>query len=131
MTVEFEVQMGESQLKEESFNVVSKRLLRPEELNPATAEARFIEPITATIAVASVALLAERIVTHWLRSKEQGVEIDLRKKPALISRIAGTPMGFVMVIKPDGETQLMQVDYDNHSNLADVIQSITKLFGGD
>ena len=131
MTLKLEIQMDETQLKDEQFKVLSKRLLRPEEMNPSTTEARFIEPVTATIAVASLALLAERIVTHWLRSKEQGVEIDLRKKPALVSRIAGTPMGFVMVIKPNGETQLMQVDYDNESNLVEIIKSITKLFSGD
>lgn len=130
MTIELEVQLDSEALKQEPFQVVSKRLLRSDELNPGTTEARFIEPVTATILVASAALVAERIVNHWLRSKEQGVEIDLRKKPPRISRLAGTPMGFVMVIKPDGESQLMQAKYDNQSQLAGVIESITKLVGG-
>jgi hypothetical protein len=129
MSIEFEMHMDEGQLKGEPFQVLSKRLLTTEELNPKTVEARFVEPVTATIVVASIAVLAERIVTHWLRNQEQGVEIDLTRKPPLVSRIAGTPMGFVIVIKPDGNTELMQAEYDNASKLAELIESITKTLG--
>lgn len=100
----------------------------PRDLDSATTEAMFIEPVTAIITV-SAALLAERIVRHWIRSRENGVQIDMRQTPPIVSAIAGTPFGFVMAIKPDGEAVALKIDYGDVGNIAAAIENVTKIFG--
>lgn len=129
MALTIELHADSTFLNGETFEVVAKRILRPEELPPPGTGVRFIEPVTATVLVVSAAVLAERIVMHWLRGKEQGVELDLRKTPSVVSRLAGTPAGFVVVIKPDGTSEVMQAKYDTPAQLAGVIEAITKSLG--
>lgn len=75
------------------------------------AEARFVEPVTALVG-ATVLYLAKRMIDHWFKEKEQGVMMDLREVPPLISRIAGIPMGFLVIIDKNGEATTHKVDYD-------------------
>jgi hypothetical protein len=74
-------------------------------------EARFVEPVTALVG-ATVLYLAKRMIDHWFKEKEQGVMMDLREVPPLISRIAGIPMGFLVIINKDGQATTHKVDYD-------------------
>ncbi|TQD23904.1 hypothetical protein [Methanolobus vulcani] len=74
-------------------------------------EARFVEPVTALVG-ATVLYLAKRMIDHWFKEKEQGVMMDLREVPPLISRIAGIPMGFLVIIDKDGQATTHKVDYD-------------------
>jgi hypothetical protein len=80
------------------------------------AEVRFVEPVTA-IATITLATLAIRFVNHWLKSKQAGVQIDTRSVPPTLSRIAGTPAGFVVVISTDGKATLHQAKYDKPEDL--------------
>jgi len=75
------------------------------------AEARFVEPVTALVGT-TVLYLAKRMIDHWFKEKEQGVMMDLREVPPLISRIAGIPMGFLVIIDKNGEATTHKVDYD-------------------
>jgi hypothetical protein len=129
--LEVELRMMREQLDEEEFEIRSKKELDPSDYESPTMEALLIEPVSAIIVVSGVTILAERIVRHWLRSREQGVQIDLRKKPAAISRIAGTPYGFLVIIRPDGKAERMQAKYDDDSHIAKLIASIVEVLGAE
>ena len=92
---------------------------------PSLAEARFVDPVTA-VAVVSIAMLATRLVDHWLRGREQGVQIDLRETPPVISRLAGIPMGFLVVIDKDGKATTQQADYADSSEVIPLLQTVFK-----
>jgi len=74
-------------------------------------EARFVEPITALVGT-TVLYLAKRMIDHWFKQKEQGVMMDLREVPPLVSRIAGIPMGFLVIIDKNGQATTHKVEYD-------------------
>ena len=87
------------------------------------ATAHFVEPVSI-VAVASIAWLAQRLVNHWLKSEEQGVQIDLRDKPPVVSRIRGVPTGFLVIINPDGTAQTQQAAYEKPSDLAPLLAEL-------
>ena len=89
-------------------------------------EAMFVETV-AVVAVASIAMIAKRLVENWLRSKEEGVQIDLRQDPPLFSKIANVPRGFVLVIDKDGKATPHQANYEKSE---DVIPLLTQLLSG-
>jgi hypothetical protein len=62
-------------------------------LSPALGEARFVEPVTAVIAAVSLASFAKYIVAHYLKSKEHGVQIDLRTEPATLTEVPNVSTG--------------------------------------
>lgn len=84
--------------------------------------ARFVEPVSV-IAAASVALLAYRLVEHWLTSREHGVQIDARTQPATVTNISGIPAGFVVIIAPDGTVTSHNSSSLSSSGLASLIGS--------
>lgn len=88
------------------------------------SEARFVEPVTAIITL-TLATLSIRLVNHWLRSREAGVQIDQRTTPATVSRLAGVPLGTLSIIHPDGTTTIHREAYDAPEN---VIGVLAKLF---
>jgi hypothetical protein len=96
-------------------------LSRPPHL-PALAEARFLEVIAVIVAV-TLATLVTRIVNRWLDDRAEGVLIDLRQSPALVSRVAGIPPGFLVLVDQAGEPTTHQARPDNRDSLADVIQA--------
>jgi hypothetical protein len=87
-------------------------------------EARFIDPVTIT-ATLTLATLAVRLVNHWMKSNEAGVQIDTRTTPATISRLAGVPNGTLAIINPDDTTTLVREAYDDPE---DVIPKLAPLF---
>ena len=91
---------------------------------PGLAEARFVDPVTMTITL-SVATLAVRLVNHWMKTREAGVQVDLRTKPATVSRLAGVPLGTLAIIHPDGKTTVRREVYRAPEN---VIGTLSKLF---
>ena len=95
-SIEVELYMPKAQLDEESFDISSTRALDSKDFESPITEVLFVEPVSVLILVGAATLLAERIVRHWLRSREQGVEIDMRRQPPRISRLAGTPYGFLV-----------------------------------
>ncbi|MDK2832540.1 MAG: hypothetical protein PWQ75_2292 [Methanolobus sp.] len=92
------------------FNVETIKPIRSIPEQPLE-EARFVEPITAFVG-ATVLYLAKRMIDHWFKEKEQGVMMDLREVPPLVSRIAGIPMGFLVIIDKNGQATTHKVDYD-------------------
>jgi hypothetical protein len=80
------------------------------------AEVRFVDPVTAVVTV-TLATLAVRFVNHWLKSREAGVQIDTRTVPPTLSRIAGTPAGFIVVIGIDDEATFHQAEYEKPEEL--------------
>lgn len=87
-------------------------------------EARFVDPVTMTVTL-SLATLAIRLVNHWLKAREAGVQVDLRTTPATVSRLAGVPLGTLAIIQPDGKTIVSHETYHAPEN---VMGLLTKLF---
>lgn len=90
--------------------------------------AHFVDPISVLVVV-SAAALAERLVTHWLRDREQGVQIDLTQDPPEVSRLAGVPRGNVVVISADG-VEVHTLEYDGEQSLAATLQAVLEGAGG-
>lgn len=99
----------------------AKPICHPEQRGISTAH--FVDPVTL-MAVVTLAWLAKRLVDHWLKSKEQGVQIDLREKPPAISRIAGTPTGFLVIIHKDDHVETQKATYDKPEDLMPLLEQI-------
>ena len=93
----------------------------PLEDGKGISNARFVDPVSL-VGVVTLAWLTKRMVDHWLKSDEQGVQIDLREKPPAISRIAGVPMGFIVIINVDGKPETHKADYEKSEDLMPVIE---------
>jgi hypothetical protein len=78
----------------------------------------------AIIAATTVSWIAGRMTHTWLKDREQGVQIDLRETPPVISRIAGVPNGFVVIVHPDGQVETQKVDYDSPDDLTALLTRI-------
>lgn len=91
--------------------------------------AHVLEPVSLSVVVTSLSVLAYRIVEHWLRRAEHGVQIDARTTPATISTIAGVPNGFVVVIGADGVPQNYNAAALNATTLTELLGGIVKGMG--
>lgn len=99
----------------------AKTISHPEQRGISTAH--FVDPVSL-MAVVTLAWLAKRLVDHWLKSKEQGVQIDLGEEPPAISRIAGTPTGFLVIIHKDGHVETQKATYDKPEDLMPLLEQI-------
>jgi hypothetical protein len=88
----------------------------------ALSEARFVEVI-AVLVVAAVATIAGRVADRWLADHSQGVLIDVRPSPPLISRVAGIPSGFLVIIDHEGNATPHQARPDNRDSIASVVRA--------
>ena len=93
--------------------------------DPDAVEARFVDPITL-IAVVTVAMLAWRIVNHYLVRDGRGVLVDARQQPPLVSRLEDVPAGFILLVKPDGSTETVDAGKTDDSALADLLKPMLK-----
>lgn len=91
--------------------------------DPDAMEARFIEPVTL-IATVTVAMLAWRIVNHFLVKDGRGVLIDARNRPPLVSRLEEVPAGFVVLIKADGSSETLAAGKTDDAALAELIGKV-------
>ena len=105
-----------------SFGDRSKVTGRPRD--PLT-RAAFVDPISAVV-VTTLAWLSVRLVNHWLTSKEQGVMIDLQEEPPRVSRVAGVPAGFLVVLDKNGRATHHQSRYGKPE---EIMPLLTKIFG--
>ncbi|HEY0867599.1 MAG TPA: hypothetical protein VGE01_09475 [Fimbriimonas sp.] len=87
------------------------------------AGSRFVEPVSL-IAAVTISVIAKRLVETWLKSKEEGVLIDLSKDPVVISRIAGVPAGFIVKVDKDGKAETIQADYKDTENLSSLLAKV-------
>jgi cell pole-organizing protein PopZ len=88
-------------------------------------EARFVDPVTITASV-TLALIAVRLVNHWLKRDERGVQIDLRTTPATISHLQNVPAGVLVIIDKDGKATVQPQTYEKPE---DLLPTLTKIFG--
>jgi hypothetical protein len=88
-------------------------------------EGRFVEPVII-IATATLAVIAKRVVEHWLKRKEQGVQIDLRTTPPTFSSIANVPRGFVVIIDMNGGAKPHKIDYEKGESLVPFLSQFIK-----
>jgi len=95
--------------------------------DPDLMEANFIEPVSL-IVVATLALLAERVLHFALAKNGQGVLIDTRSKPPRVSALAGVPQGFVVIVKANGATETVRADQPPNE-LSKLIGAALKLKG--
>ena len=83
----------------------------------------FIEPISIIVTV-TLAWICKRLVDDWLKNKEKGVQIDLRQMPPIVSRIAGTPRGFLIVIDKNSNAKVHKAEYETAEELLPTIQAL-------
>jgi len=86
-------------------------------------EPRFVDPVTAVVA-ASVAVIASRLVDHWLKKDEEGVQIDLRTQPVTISTLQNVPNGFVVIVDRDGKARVEKGTYAKGADLAPLLERL-------
>lgn len=129
-TINFRLEIAKADLMEERAAVDVEDLCQLGEEKPIShpeargiATAHFVDPVTL-VGVVTLAWLAKRMVDHWLKSKERGVQIDLREKPPAISRIAGTPMGFLVIINKDGHPETHRATYHKPEDLMPLLGRI-------
>ena len=89
-------------------------------------EARFVDPVTV-VATTTLALLAIRLVNHWLKRDERGVQIDLQTQPPTISQLRDVPAGVLVIIDKDGKPSIHRQTYDKPE---DLLPTLTKVFAG-
>ena len=129
-TINFRLDISRADLVEERTAVEVEDSCQLGEAEPISypeqrgiSTAHFVDPVTL-IGVVTLAWLAKRLVNHWLKSKEQGVQIDLHKKPPAISRIAGAPTGFLVIIHKDDHVETQQATYDKPEDLMPLLERI-------
>jgi hypothetical protein len=91
--------------------------------DPDALEAHFIEPVTL-IATVTVAMLAWRIVNHFLVKDGRGVLIDARSQPPLVSRLEDVPAGFIVLVKADGSSEALAAGKTDDAALAELIGKV-------
>jgi hypothetical protein len=124
IVVQTDRETADSQLFAAEYGfAVEHRQSSPNKAADGLATAHVLEPMSLTILVTTLSVLAYRIVEHLLRRDEYGVQIDARTTPATISTVAGIPNGFVVVIEANGATK-------THSATAMGANSLTELLAG-
>jgi len=134
--VQFRLELSKSDLEEEkdAANKSGKMKIEKIESIESTSnkkplqDARFVE-VLVLVGVSSVTYLAKRLVDHFLKKKEQGIQIDLQKDPPVISKIAGVPMGFVLIIDKKGKVTTHQAKYEKGEDLMPLLSTILKPSG--
>jgi hypothetical protein len=126
----FELELSRYDLEEEqlslkendAFKADAPILIDSKNLDDIT-KAHFIEPVSIVITV-TIAWICKRLVDYWLKDREKGVQIDLRKTPPVVSRIAGTPKGFLIIIDKNGNPKVHKAEYEKGEDLIPVIQAL-------
>jgi hypothetical protein len=88
-------------------------------------EARFVDPVTVLVTT-TLALLTIRMVNHWLKSDESGVQIDLRTQPPTISQLRNVPAGVLVIIGIDGKPSVRRETYDKPEDLLPILTKVFK-----
>ncbi len=91
--------------------------------DPDAVEARFIEPVSL-IATVTAAMLAWRIVNHFLVKDGRGVLIDARDRPPLVSRLEDVPAGYIVLIRADGSSEALAAGKTDDAALAELIGKV-------
>ena len=76
----------------------------------------------SVIGVITLAWLAKNLVDHWLKDKQRGLMIDLREKPPKLTRLAGAPRGFIVVIDKNGTSKIHHGNYERSEDLMPVLE---------
>ncbi|MCU7549930.1 hypothetical protein OCK74_12430 [Chitinophagaceae bacterium LB-8] len=82
--------------------------------------AGFIEPVSVAITI-TITYLIKRLVDFWLKDKERGVQIDTREIPPTVSRLAGVPAGFLVIIDKNGNVITQKAEYEKSENLTELV----------
>jgi len=106
----------------DEFDIESVRALEDTDPTDPT-KAQFVGMV-AIIATVTVSWIAARMADSWVRGREQGVQIDLRQDPPVISRIAGAPMGYVVIVHQDGKVETQKVEYDSPEMFEKILANI-------
>lgn len=93
--------------------------------NHGFQEARFLEPVGLVFAAAGLTYLT-RVVDGWLAGKGQGVQIDMRSTPPVVTNIAGIPNGYLIIIKPDGSVSNEKTTSSSLDSILSVAQALRK-----
>ncbi len=97
--------------------------------DPDAVVARFIEPVSLMV-TATVAMLASRILNYILVRHGQGVLIDARQQPPLVTQLADVPAGFVVLIKADGSVETVAAGKTDDTTFAGLLAKVLSLRKG-
>ena len=111
----------EAALDETELDIHSEKPLMDADDGSPLREAKFVETL-AIVATVGITWIVKRIVDSWLKSHEQGVQIDLRTDPATMSVVANVPRGFVVLIDKDGKATTKQAEYEKVEDLQGWLQ---------
>lgn len=106
----------------ETFRLGEAQALPPD---PDTVEARFIDPVSILV-VTTVAAIVWRVVNHYLVKDGRGVLIDARSQPPTISRLADVPEGFILLIKPDGSSEMRDARDQDSAAFSGYLSAVLK-----
>lgn len=120
---EAELEKKEAAASQE-YQITSIEPIRSD-LDSPLEEVRFVNPVTV-VAIATLAVIAIRLVNHWLKNDERGVEIDMRTEPTTISQLHNVPAGTIVTIHKNGEISIHRERYDKPE---DVLPTLTAVFG--
>lgn len=122
--IEFELQLSGEALVNEQSIAESENNYRITEIGGPREE--FVPPVVVVIAAATLSVLAIRMANSWLRNNEEGVMIDLRKDPPLISTVVNVPQGHILIIDKDGNHSIEQAEYDDPEDLVPFLTTVLK-----
>ncbi len=99
---------------------------KPESLpaDPDAMEARFVDPVTLVASI-TIAILAQRLLHFALTKRGDGVLLDARQQPPVVSVLKSVPQGFVVIIHPDGKTETVRAD-EPGNDLASLLEKVLK-----
>ena len=117
MDLQIEMCIERNEANQFPYKVISEpKEVKPAKL-PGLAHARF-EPCVSLVVAVGAVIIVERIVDHWLTSKEQGVLIDFRNGETRVSRIAGMPAKVAIIAHEDGTKE--EIDH-RRSDIKEVL----------
>jgi hypothetical protein len=125
-TVELRLETSQDDLRSDlgpDLDIAAVEPLAEPSHGAALEEAHFVE-LVAVLVAGTVATIAKRIVDQWLRDRSQGVLIDVRAQPPLVSRVAGVPAGFLVLIDADGKATTHEAREDEGERLADLVSAV-------
>ena len=79
--------------------------------NGGLGPANFISPVEIVVVVTAV-WLVKRLTDEYFRTQAKGTLIDLRLTPPKISVVGDVPAGFVLIVSPDGGTEIVRQEDD-------------------
>lgn len=118
----FQLEIPREDLEEEQS--IAEESENNYEIEVIEDSADFVPPVVVVIATATLSVIAIRMATAWLHSKEKGMVIDVRTTPAKVVPVANVPKGSVITIDKDGNQTEKKLEYDKPEDLVPFLSTV-------